>query len=663
MVPAMRVLPRWLALAVALVIPSLASAASYTYDAGSAVLHAWAGTGETVRIAVSGANGEYMLDATDGGSNSIAWTGPAVSGVLPYTVGNESGLTVQSAGHGASGVPLSRITVHDGSGAATVVVMGGSSPYLDPVYVDLSNAASVARIRDLTGENIDFGTTDLNITAPRILLDQGIVGAGTVTLNSQLQAIRIGSPGASITTSAGLATGALDGNGQPLVVAGPWAASGQVSDASTITATGATRTASDITATASIALNGLEVTSPGATRTITAPQISVGALTGAGTPRLVGTVTSSGGWHDLTGARVSGPLHLSGDIAAPGASIVFDDALLLSGGARTLSAAQIQTLGGVSPDVGCGAPCATPTRDLTVDGDWINRFVAHVPGSITALGRVLTPSSGIGTSTIMSDGPVDLRGGASIDVTGALTVQGAPLTLAGVREQVAAGATDSCNAGSLTIIGDWRLSAAIDCLASLLASEGRATLDADVTTTGNQVFGGPVTMGLGRGERILRAGGAAGVSVTGHPVTLAWDSVAGAGSYVATLGNGTCSTTTLSCAFADVAAVRELRARVSSLPAAASTPQPGASEGASGPRSAPARASRTLARGSRTPLTRLIRPPSSRGARTWRVTGACRIRDGRLIAPRRAARCTLTLRIARHRAQPGSRSSVVLIIR
>ena len=210
--------------------------------------------------------------------------------------------------------------------------------------------------------------------------------------------------------------------------------------------------------------------------------------------------------------------------------------------------AQVQTLGGVSPDVGCGAPCATPTRDLTVDGDWINRFVAQVPGSITATGRVLTPLSGIGSSTIMSDGPVDLRGGASIDVTGALTLQGAPLTLAGVREQVAAGAADSCNASSLTIIGDWRLSAAIDCLASLLTSEGRATLDADVTTTGNQVFGGPVTMGLGRGERILRAGGAAGVSVTGHPVTLARDSVAGAVSYVATLGNGTCSTTTLSCA-------------------------------------------------------------------------------------------------------------------
>ena len=659
----MRFLPRWLALAAVLVLPSLASAASYTYDADADVLHAWAGTGETVRIAVSGANGQYMLDATDGGNNSVAWTGPAVSGVIRFTVGSQSGLTVQSNGHGASGVPLSRITLHDGSGAATVVVMGGGDPYVDPIYVELSNAASVARIRDLASETIDFGTTALSVTSPRILLDQGIVGAGTVTLNSQLQAIRVGSPGASITTTTGLVTGDLDGNGQPLVVNGPWTLSGAVSGASTITVTGATRTASDITATASISLGGLEVPSPGATRTITAPQISVGALSGAGVPRLVGTVTSSGGWHDLTGARVTGPLHLSGDIDAPGASIVLDDALLLSGGARTLRAAQIQTLGGVSPDAGCGAPCATPTRDLTVHGDWINRFVAQVPGSITATGRVLTPQSGIGTSTIMSEGPVDLRDGASIDVTGALTLQGAPLTLAGVRERVAAGSVASCSAGSLTIIGDWRLSAPIDCLASVLTSAGTTTLDADVATTGNQVFGGPVTMRLGSGERVLRADGPAGVSFTGHPVTLAWDSVAGAGSYVAGVGTSTCATTALSCVFAAVTPAAELRARVSSVPAATPDPPSAVPPGASTPRSSPARASRTLARGSRTLLTLLIRPPSSRGARTWRVSGACRVRDGRLVAPRRAARCMLTLRVARHRAQPAWRSSMVLIIR
>lgn len=659
----MRVLPRWIALALTLVVPAMASAASFTYDAGADMLHAWAGSGETVRIAVSGPNGQYLLDATDSGNNSLAWSGPVVSGVIPFTVGNQSGLTVQSDGHGASGVPLSRITLHDDSGAATVVVMGGGDPYVDPIHVELSNAASVARIRDLTSETIDFGTTALSVTAPRILLDQAIVGAGTVTLTSQLQAIRIGSPGASITTSAGLVTGDVDGNGQPLVVNGPWTVNGTVSDASTITATGATRTARDITAAASISLGGLEVTSPGVTRTITAPQISVGALSGVGVPRLVGTVTSSGGWHDLTGARVTGPLHLSGDIDAPGASIVLDDALLLSGGARTLRAAQIQTLGGVSPDVGCGAPCATPTRDLTVGGDWANRFVAEVPGSITATGRVLTPQSGIGTSTIMSDGPVDLRDGASIDVTGALTLQGAPLTLGGVRKRVGAGSVASCSAGSLTITGDWRLSAPIDCLASLLTSAGTTTLDADVATTGNQVFGGPVTMRLGRGERVLRADGPAGVSVTGHPVTLAWDAVAGAGSYVAGIGTGTCATAALSCVFGAVTPAPEMRARVSSVPAAPPAPPSAAPAGTSTPRSSPARTSRTLARGSRTPLTRLIRPPSSRGARTWRVSGACRIRDGRLVVPRRAARCTLTLRVERHRAQPGWRSSVVLIIR
>jgi hypothetical protein len=54
-----------------------------------------------------------------------------------------------------------------------------------------------------------------------------------------------------------------------------------------------------------------------------------------------------------------------------------------------------------------------------------------------------------------------------------------------------------------------------------------------------------------------------------------------------------------------------------------------------------------VARGSRTTLTKLITPPAVRGKRTWSERGQCVIDDRMLVAPKRRATCTLTLKIQR----------------
>lgn len=708
--------------AIAVLAPA-ASAASFSYDAGTRVLTLTAAAGEMVTLedtSPAPGSAQYMASASSGGV-PVAWTGTNRAGLLAYTVPGSPpahGLTIMPDVSG--GLPLERIEVVDDTGPVEVVVAGGAEPYADPISVALGNAASLVRVDANGVAPISFGTASLAVSAPEIRLSDDISAASSITLASS-NPIKLmkpnpgtGLPTLSLTASSLVNTTAIVGNAtgtaNMLAVHGPWRA-GPVTGTAEITAAGTTRLLGDLTASDAVELGPVEVGGFAIRRTITSPTISVGAVSGGfsacGAPDVVGMcdidaqtpgggeitfagdVLMGGEVRDMGVVEVTGAARLDADINAPTAELLFHDELLLGGAARrSITAGVLHTLGGLGPDV---TPCASsgisicagvgvhspavPTTDLVVDALWVNALTAYMPGSITTLQPVLTPTTGIRASTIQSAGPVDLRAGVSIEQTGSMTLAGAPTILAGVTPAANVGSVGPavdpgpCAAGPLLVLGNWRLTAPIECLSTLTTADGTATLAADVTTQAHQAYGGPVVLALGSGTRTLRGGGASDVAFNGGPVSAVWAPSGGdIGSYTASLSPAghACTTPDASttCSFGSVAPAPTVVASVRAN-ARAAAPAPTAQAGGLVTRPLPSGRTtrRQVARGSRTALTALIVPPASRGARRWSEKGPCSIIRGRLVAPRRAATCTLTLSVSRYRRTPAWTGRATVVIR
>ncbi len=710
------------------VLAQTAGAASFSYDATTRVLRLTAAAGEVLHVESSSpgpGSPLYLISASAGGVPA-AWTGTNRPGLLAFSVPTSPpgyGLTIEPDVTG--GLPLDHIEVIDDTGPVEVTVAGGAQPYADPISVSLANASSIALVHDAEGDPIAFGTASLSVNAPEIRLRSDIVTAGSLRLVSS-NPIKLmkpapvtGLPTLSLTASTLVATSAIVGNAtgtaNVLSVNGPWQTY-TVTNTARIAAPGTTRLLGDLSAAIVVDLGPLEVGGYGIRRTITSPVIDVGSVTGAfsacGGPDVVGMcdvgaqapasggeitfdgdVFSTGDWRDLTAVEVTGAAHLTGDINAPIGGMVFRDRLTIGGAAtRRITAGMLQTLGGLGQDL---APCASgaisgcagvgvhippvPTTDLVVDALWVNALTAYMPGSITALQPVLTPVTGIRTSTIQSGGRVDLRAGASIAHGGSLTLSGAPTILAGVRPPAAPGSIGTsvdpgpCAPGPLLVIGDWHLTAPIECLSTLTTAQGTSTVSADVTTDAHQGYGGPVVLDLGSGARTLRAGGGSNVAFNGGAVSATWSPATGdVASYTATLtpSGDSCTTPDAStaCALGSIAPAPQVTASVrANARAAAPAAGTGTGTGGSGPVTRPlptgTTTRRRVARGSRTVLTRLIVPPASRGVRTWSERGPCGILRGRLVAPRRPATCTLSLAVARYRRTSAWTGRATVVIR
>ena len=313
-----------------------------------------------------------------------------------------------------------------------------------------------------------------------------------------------------------------------------------------------------------------------------------------------------------------------------------------------------------------------PTTAVVVDALWVNALTAYMPVSITALQRVLTPVTGTRTSSIQSGGTLDLSGGVAVNDGGSLILSGAPTILAGVAPGPAAGSVGPsagagpCTPGPLQMIGDWRLTAPIECLSTLATADGTTTLGADVTTRAQQSYAGPVVLAVGTGTRTLTAGGGTDVAFNGGAVSAAWDAASGeVESYTATLAphghRCTAPGSATTCSFGGVGPAPVVTASVTST---RSTTKPAAgSEATTRPGAAARGTTRRVARGSRTRLTALITPPASRGTRRWSESGPCTLAGARLVAPRRRATCVLTLRVARYRGTPAWSGRATVIVR
>jgi len=722
-----RILIGILAVAILGVLAPAASAASFSYDAGTQVLRLTGASGEDITIETTGSAGspEYLASASLAGA-STAWTGTNRAGLLAYSVPispPQHGLTIQP--DVAGGLPLARIEVVDDTGPVNVIVAGGQEspgsnpiPYADPIEVSLTQASSIARVYDAEHDPISIGTTSLLINAPEVRLQDDIAAAGSITLVSAnpIKLLKpnpgLGSPTVSLTASTLVSTTAIVGNASgtanALHVQGPWRA-GTVTAAQSILATGTTRLLGNLTASGDVDLGAVEVGGYGVLRTITSPGITVGAVTGGfsacGGPDVIGMchvdaqapasggvitfdgdVTIAGEVRDIDTLEVTGATRLWDDITSPVGTATFHGALTIGGSAtRRITTAVLETLGGLGQDLApCGIggiyACAgmgmltppVPTTALVVDALWVNAFTAYMPASITALQRVVTPVSGTRTSSIQSGGMLDLRGGVTVNDGGSLVLAGAPTILAGAAPGPAAGSvgpsvgTGPCTPGPLQVIGDWRLTAPIECLSTLATADGTTTLGADVTTQAQQSYGGPVVLAVGTGTRTLVAGGGTNVAFNGGSVSASWDPAAGeVESYTATLAphghHCTAPGTATTCSFGGIGPAPVVTATVAATPAGA---KPAAGSAATTRPAAAAReTTRRVARGSRTRLTALITPPASRGTRRWSESGPCTIAGARLVAPRRRATCTLTLRVARYRGTPAWSGRATVIVR
>ena len=682
------------------VLASTASAASFSYDAGSQELTLTGGTGETIHIETTDA-GQYGISATVSG-NTVPWSGTNRAGILAYATADPIyGLTVLSASSGQAGsVPLSRINIVDDTGATSVIVSGGTEPYRDPVSVNLGNAMSTARIDRSNGAPILFGTTSLSINAPSILVMNSIGSADTVWLRSTASPILLGNGGSeptakSITATTRVLTSAINGNSKDLTVHGPWRTDG-VSGAHEIHDNSAVAARGDLSATNLIALGDLAVSASAyPQRTITAPtivldgsvhqqvgcadaEITCGSFDAAGGPgaagaglKLDGAVTALGRWSDMGNIEVTGPTHLAADVSDIW-NVQFDDRVYLSGAAtRTVQADLITAREGMEAEANCGAgsvgglsTCSADTAsapirtsNLVIDGEFSTKGTTYMPGDITLRGHT-TALGGNAVTNLQAGGTLNVAGGLSVPPTGSAFLSGAPTILAGMPAQVGNGsidAADVCEAGPVTVTGNLRVTAPIECVGSLSTVLGAVTLGADVTSDRFQSYAGPTTVALGSAGVRLRSRGGALVNFPEGGVSASWDAADGdIASYTATAQpSGTSCTWTsgpLTCSLGAIPSAGDMQFSVASTPRppAAGSPKAGAEAPLPTGRTTP----RTVARGSRTPLTRLIVPPVSRGARRWSERGPCSIRAGRLVAPNRAGTCTVSLRVARYRRTP-----------
>ena len=653
--PLPAILPRALLVAGALVATvacaATASASTYAYDNVTHTMTLTISSGKSVSAYPAQGVGDgvdvFTLPTGDTWSADGAIPGPA----QPYIAVNGSGriLTIgtEYPASAGNGVRVDKFVVNGTD--AQVTVQGASAPWVNRVEVFLSGADSRATARWNGTSPVTFNAgTGLLLHDP-----DGLVTLGDVTAGS---------------------------NANNLIMA------------PTVSTVGPTRVAGSVTTTGAFVTTGDLQVEPGALRHVESSFASISGVVadvpgnppGNSSTLVLATpeatlnrgVTMTGvlvvdqdPWAG-TITRLNGPVDMAGGLLQVGGT------LQVSGAAhQTIRTGTLVTEGGLQP-YGTTCPqsvitCAgvdaqamlIRTTDLTIDAGWQNGFTAYMPGSMTVTGAATTAPPRLSgppsvTSNVQAGGLLDLRGGVQVPITGAMMLQGAPTVLAGATAPLvmgSLGAAVACDPGPLTVSGDLQLTAPIECLSDLHTDSGTVLLGADVTTQGHQAYTGPVTVALdGTTPRRLRAAGQAGVAFYGG-LSATWGTQPGdvsAYTVRATPGDAGCTAPSdaRSCVFPTAPSGNDIAIELGTALGASSVPSPRSSPADTGrPLPSGRTTRRTVARGSRTPLTTLIVPPVSKGRRTWSEQGPCRIIRGRLVAPKWKGTCTVTLRVAKHR--------------
>ena len=604
-----------------------APAKAGTYELAGGTLTITGGSTETISMQATASGVSFTTDQGWLDAGSPGETGLALTGSLYET------LTVSASATGGDGHSLNSFRIVDETWTSVVLQFVGTGgtvePWPAPVTVSLTNPqSSVSFVGVAPATPISFGAHALTVTAPEVSVRQEISAASSVSLTGTANPPVIRS---SITVPA---PGLITLNGARL----------RTSDSIALTA-GTVQTTGPVTSVTGCLDIDVEYCS-----------IAPGQLT------INGDLITSAAWSGLARVSVTGLARLGADVTTSSAQDWQGRVYVTALGTLTLTGSSVSTPHGVMPYAGpcgggvvvaCGVESQSPPSTysgLVIDGDWLVGGSVMPSDSITATG--LTSVIGTGADTTFSPvtaGAQDYLGGLSIVQPSAAVLSGSTLTIAGMPNQAIVGAVGAttCDSGPLTVIGELHITAAVNCLDSLIVS-GPATVSADVATVRFQSYQGAVTLNLGDQTRRLRAGVGQTVAFPGESVTATWTAATGdVTGYTATIAptGQTCTTAgALLCGFGTVPDGNDLMFSVSpTRPAAASSlPQGGTT---SGQRSAEYR--RTVGRGSRTSLGSLIPNPSVRGTRAWSERGACSIRGAQLLAPNRRATCTLLLRVKR----------------
>ncbi|MEI6687946.1 MAG: hypothetical protein WCN97_01150 [Thermoleophilia bacterium] len=604
-----------------LALAAPASASSWSFAGGTLTITP--SSGESVSLQANA--GTYRLAASDTWARSGPGATSGFTAIAPQT------LDVSAAAVAGDTTVLAAITVLD-NGPVEVSILGvaPSVAWTDPLTVTLTDPDSTLTFD--SGDPvapISFGTSSVTATAPLIAVRQEITAASSISLTGTAAAPSIH---ADVTAAP---TGAIILNGARVTTYG------------------------FIT----LAAGYVQTTGPvvGATGCFS---VEIGCRAAAPSRLTIdGNLITEAPWSNLVEVQVSGTARLGGDVTTSGVQEWQDAVYVTASGTLTLSGSNIITPKGIEAYAGpCGGAVITgcgfgsqspPARfsDLVVNGDWGVGGSVRPTSTLRATG--LTTALGTGADSTFApttSGAQTYAGGLSIAAASAAMLSGSSVTIAGMPEQVAVGGvqTTACDTGPLTIIGALQLTGAVDCLDSLIVS-GPATIAADVTTQRYQSYLDAATLALGTGSLRLRAGVGQTVAFRGTPVVATWSAASGADitGYTATIASTgqACSTTgALSCSFGSVAEANTL---TFSAAAQRRPSSPSASPSGSIVDKTATTTRRTVARGSRTTLTKLITPPAVRGKRTWSERGQCAIDNRMLVAPKRRATCMLTLKIQR----------------
>jgi len=440
----------------------------------------------TIRTGASLDMGAYNLTVTTLANSGTlileGATGQTVSGVGTSNAGN---VTYNNNGTNFAGLTnFNNLTITNGArtGVGAIAVSGNfelTSGSLNATSINVTGTSLITGDITTNGTQTYTGAVTLGGTGANYTLN-------AVTGNVTLGNITGGNNSLSITASTatfngGSTTGALSVTGGAVFQTAPLsAASVNVSLASTISAN-VTSTSGNQTYTGNVTLGG---TGAGYTLDAGAGTVALGSITGAGKSL---TITGNGilnGGSGINVLSVSGTTTINANISTTG-NQTYTGAVILGGtvGTKTLTGATV-TLGTITGN----------TNSLTITGNGVLNG-----------GNDIDNLSVSGTATINADitttGTQTYTGAVTLGGTGLKTLTGTTVTLGtvtGNNNSLTIAGEGVLNGGSgigtLQINGNATFRTALLSAASVNVSLA-STINANITTTGNQTYTGAVTLG------------------------------------------------------------------------------------------------------------------------------------------------------------------------
>jgi autotransporter-associated beta strand protein len=426
-------------------INSDGTARNLTINSGTGITQFAGIVGGTNGVGDIDITGALDLNASISNASSLTVSGTSNIGADVTTTGTQvySGATTFS-----NSSTLTASTVNFGStvdGGNNLIVVSGNAD-IDGAITN-ANAFSVSGV----GATSDIGA-DITTAGVQFLGNATLSGTGDRTVTST---------GGSNITFYGI-TGASKG----LTVDGGFQLStNDATGLASLSVTGASTLAADVTSTGTQSYDGTTTLSSG-DRTLTASTVTLNAVTGGSNALTVtGNLDLDGAVSGVTNMSVSGTSNIGSNVTTTGTQN-YQGTTTLSGGDRTLEGSTI-TMAAVT---GTGSHDLTVTGNLDLDGAVTNVVELDITGT-SNLGANVTTS---GTQNYQ--GTTTLSGGDRI-------LQGSTITLAAV--------TGGSNA--LTVTGNLDLDGAVSGVTNMSVS-GTSNIGADVTTTGTQSYTGTTTV-------------------------------------------------------------------------------------------------------------------------------------------------------------------------